>query len=181
MKGLVDGRGKFIDAVCGFPGSAHDARVLRNCELYYNAERGNILQAPVVTTAGRDIRPYLVGNSAYPQAQRLIKPFPEGTRDPEEQTFNKELSRTRVTVERAFGILKSRWRVLQKRFDSSLEFAIKCAVACIVLHNICVDHIDPRDDDGDDYDRGNDDRNDDVMDDGDEIRDLLKDLVCGNI
>ena len=134
--------------------------------MYYNAERGNILQAPVVTIEGRDIRPYLVG---------------EGTRDPEEQTFNKELSRARVTVERAFGILKSKWRVLQKHFDSSLEFAIKCAVACIVLHNICVDQNDPWDDDGDDYDRGNDDRNDDVMDDGDEIRDLLKDLVCGNI
>lgn len=79
-----------------------------------------------------------------------------------------------MTVERAFRILKSRWRVLQKRFDSSLEFAIKCAVACIVLHNICVDQNDPWDDDGDDYDRGNDDRNDDVMDDGDEIRDLLR-------
>ena len=90
---VVDGEGKFIDAVCGFPGSAHDARVLRNSELYYNAERGNILQAPVVTIGGRDIRPYLVGDSAYPQAPWLIKPFPEGTRDPEEQTFNKELSR----------------------------------------------------------------------------------------
>ena len=77
-----------------------------------------------------------------------------------------------MTVERAFGILKSRWRVLQKRFDSSL--AIKCAVAYIVLHNICVDQNDPWDDDGDDYDRGNDDINDDVMDDGDEIRDLLR-------
>ena len=90
---VVDGRGKFIDAVCGFPGSAHDARVLRNSELNYNAERGNILQAPVVTIGGRDIRPYLVGDSAYPQAPWLIKPFPEGTRDPEKQTFNKELSR----------------------------------------------------------------------------------------
>ena len=140
--------------------------MLRNSELYYNAERGNILQAPVVTIEGRDIRPYLVG---------------EGTRDLVEQTFNKELSRARVTVEGAFWILKSRWRVQQKHFDSSLEFAVKCAVACIVQHNICVDQNDPWDDDGDDYDRGNDDRNDDVMDDGDEIRDLLKDLVCGNI
>lgn len=31
---VVDGRGKVIDAVCGFPGSAHDARVLRNSELH---------------------------------------------------------------------------------------------------------------------------------------------------
>lgn len=66
IQALVEGRGKFIDAVCGFPGSAHDARVLRNSELYYNAERGNILQAPVVTIGGREIRPYLVGDSGYP-------------------------------------------------------------------------------------------------------------------
>ena len=181
IQAVMDGRGKFINAVCGFPGIAHVVRVLRNSKLYYNADKGNILQAHVVTIGGRGIRPYPVGDSAYPQAPWLIKPFPEGTRNPEEQTFNKELSRARVTVERAFGILKSRWRVLQKRFDSSLEFAIKCAVACIVLHNICVDQNDPCDDDADDYDRGKDDRNDDVMDDGDEIRDFLKDPVCGNI
>ena len=51
--------------------------------------------------------------------------------------------------------------------DSSLKFAIKCAVTCIVLHNICLDQNDPWDDDRGDYDHGNDDRNDD--------------LVCGNI
>lgn len=66
IQAVVEGRGKFIDAVCGFPGSAHDARVLQNSELYYNAERGNILQAPVVTIGGREIRPYLVGDSGYP-------------------------------------------------------------------------------------------------------------------
>ena len=71
--------------------------------------------------------------------------------------------------------------MLQKCLDSSLKFAIKCAVTFIVLHNICLDQSDPWDDDGGDYDHGNDDRNDDVMDDGDEIWNLLKDLVCGNI
>ena len=37
--------GKFIDAVAGFPGSAHDARVLRNSNIDQEAEQGNILQA----------------------------------------------------------------------------------------------------------------------------------------
>ena len=36
----------------------------------------------------------------------LIKPFPEGTRDHEEMTFNKELSSARVTVKQVFGILR---------------------------------------------------------------------------
>ena len=181
VQGVVDGTGKFIDAVCGFPGSAHDARVLRNSNLYDEAERGAILQEPCVNIGGTDIRPYLVGDSAYPQAPWLIKPFPEGTRDHEEITFNKELSRARVTVERAFGILKSRWRVLQKRLDSSLAFAIKTTVACIVLHNICIDSNDDWDDDDDNHDPPDNQQNADILGDGDAIRDLLKDFVCGNI
>ena len=36
----------FSDAVAVFPGSAHDARVLRNSNIYQEAEQGNILQAP---------------------------------------------------------------------------------------------------------------------------------------
>ena len=137
VQGVVDGRGKFIDAVVGFPGSAHDARVLRYSDLYVEAEAGAILQEPRIHIGGTDIRPYLVGDSAYPQAPWLIKPFPEGTRVNEEITFNKELSTARVVVERAFGILKNRWRILIKRLDSSLQFAIKTTIACIVLHNIC--------------------------------------------
>ena len=120
---IVDGTGKFIEAVAGFPGSAHDARVLRNSNIYQEAEQGNILQAPRIDIDGNDIGPYLVGDSAYPLTPWLIKPFPEGTNDPDEKTFNKELSRARVVVERAFGILKGRWRVLQKRLDIMLKCA----------------------------------------------------------
>lgn len=130
IQGVVNGTGKFIDAAAGFPGSNHDARVLRNSNIYQEAENGNILQAPLVNIDENDIGPYLVGDSAYPLAPWLIKPFPEGTNDPDEK-----ISRARVGVERAFGILKDRWRVLQKRLDSSLNFAIKTTIACIVLHN----------------------------------------------
>ena len=59
-----------------------------------------------------EIQPYLVGDSAYPLSPWLQKPYPEGTRDPGEKRFNKELSSARVVVECAFGILKSRWRIL---------------------------------------------------------------------
>ena len=77
VQGVVDGTEKFIDAVAGFLGSAHDARVLRNSNIYQEAEQGNILQAPRVDIDGNDIGPYLVGDSAYPLTPWLIKPFPE--------------------------------------------------------------------------------------------------------
>ena len=49
VQGKVDGTGKFIDAVAGFPGSLHDARVLRNTSVYHSAEQGDILQVPKIT------------------------------------------------------------------------------------------------------------------------------------
>ncbi|CAH3142216.1 unnamed protein product [Pocillopora meandrina] len=39
------------------------------------------------------------GDSAYPLASWLQKPFPEATRDPEEIAFNKALLGARVAVE----------------------------------------------------------------------------------
>jgi len=62
VQGLVDSTGKFIDAVAGFPGSAHDARVLRNSNIYQEAEQENILQAPRTDVDGNDIGPFLVGH-----------------------------------------------------------------------------------------------------------------------
>lgn len=59
-----------------------------------------------------------------------------------------------------------------------MEFAIRCTVACAVLHNICLRN-------GDDWDEGDDDSEDqgtpnvaaDVLHDGDDIHDLLKDAL----
>ena len=43
-----------------------DARVLRGSAIFRRAEQGEILTAPTVNMAGREITPYLVGDSAYP-------------------------------------------------------------------------------------------------------------------
>ena len=144
FQGVVDWKGKFVDAVVGFPGSAHDSRVLCNNDLYHEAERGNTLQAPQVNIGDHDTHPYLKEDIAYPLAAWLMKPFLGGTCDPDEIMFNRELSRARVTVEHAFSILEGGWRILQKRLDNSLPFAIKSTVACIVLHTFCLEANDDR-------------------------------------
>ena len=111
---------------------------MRRSAIFGRAERREILSAPTVNFNGHEVGPYLVGDSAYPLCLSLMKPYPEGTRDRDEIKFNKELSSARVKVECAFGLLKSRWRVLQKRFDSGIDFAVKTAIACAVLHNLCI-------------------------------------------
>lgn len=68
-------------------------------------------------------------------------------------------------------ILKNRWRVLGKRFDSSTDFAVKTAVACTVLHNVCIMNSDEWND------RGEDDGDDGRDDDLDDIRVILTEYI----
>jgi len=75
--------------------------------------------------------------------------------------------------------LKSRWRILAKQFDSDTAFAVKCSVACAVLHNFCINNGDDWDDDDDDSGHDDDsDSDDDTMDDGDDIRQILKEYIA---
>jgi len=99
VQGIVDGTMTFLDIEAGYLGSMHDARVLRNINIFNHAENREILTGPTVTIGGNDIRPYLVGDSAYPLSNWLLKPFPERTNDPHEIEFNRELSSACVKVE----------------------------------------------------------------------------------
>ena len=68
--------------------------------------------------------------------------------------FNKVLSSLRQVVERAFGLLKGRWRKLLYLDHLDERFAAKVIMAAFVLHNMCLLHDDfdesyflPNDDD----------------------------------
>ena len=175
MQAVVNGKMIFMDIAAGFPGSMHDARVLRNSMIYEKAEHGDILAAgPIHMVDGNEIQPYLVGDSAYPLSPWLQKPFPEGTRDLDEIQLNEELSSARVQVECAFGILKSRWRILMGMEESRVQLISKIILACAVLHNMCILFGDEweEDDGNDDHDQNGD--NDDILRDGDNIREILK-------
>ena len=85
------------------------------------------------------MRPVLLGDSAYPLSAWLPRLYHEGAKHPEEINFNQKLSCARVSVEFSFGILKGRWRILQKRHDSVISFTNQIVIACCVLHNFCVE------------------------------------------
>ena len=57
---------KFIHATVGYPGSIHDARVLRLSGLYDFAENEQILSGPMRNINGTEIGPLLAGDSALP-------------------------------------------------------------------------------------------------------------------
>ena len=65
VQGVVNGQKLFLDFSAGFPGSLHDAQVLRNSTSYRRAERDEVLDSPTARVGHCEIWPYLVGDSAY--------------------------------------------------------------------------------------------------------------------
>lgn len=119
----------------------HDARVFGNFSLYCCGQAGTLLPQWNETFERVDVPHVILGDSAYPFLPWLMKPFPEGRGiTPEQIQFNQGLSQARITVERAFGRLKGRWRCLLKRNNTHITFISRIIMACCVLHNCCELH-----------------------------------------
>ena len=85
------------------------------------------------------------------------------------------MSSARVLVECPFGILKSRWRILDAVEERNIAAVSKIIVACVVLHNFCILAGDEwGEDDFNDDDNNGPNNNHNVLRDGDDIRELLK-------
>ena len=80
--------------------------------------------------------PYVfVGDEAFALRVNLMKPYSEKTLSPQRFEFNKRLSRARVVVENAFGILASRFGVFQKPINLEPKKVSTVTMACCYLHN----------------------------------------------
>ncbi|XP_055041197.1 uncharacterized protein [Misgurnus anguillicaudatus] len=143
LQGVVDHNMKFWDINVGRPGKVHDARVFALSSLFQRGSEGTLLPSWTERFEGVDVPLLLLGDSAYPLLTWLMKPYPEGPGvTPQQLNFNHRLSQTRMTVERAFGHLKGRWRCLLKVNETHITFISRIVSACCVLHNYCVENND---------------------------------------
>lgn len=143
LQAVVNGKGQFWDICVGFPGSVHDARVLKQSYVWERLSDGDLLGQNKVNICGCDVGHYLIGDPAYPLQNWLMKPFSDtGRLSVEQQKYNYRISSARSVVEMSFGRLKGRWRCLMKRNDCKLDLTKKMVLACCVLHNICEEHGD---------------------------------------
>ena len=128
----------FLPVATDYSRSLHDARILRVSSLFGNTEINEILAHPTKSIDGFNVRLLILSDSAYPSTMWQIKPFPFRQKLPQHRKiFNKHLSTARVTAERAFGVLKGRFRILMKRMDVDLDNVVKTIITCCVLQNIC--------------------------------------------
>jgi hypothetical protein len=59
--------------------------------------------------------------------------------------FNFLLSSNRVSIERAFGLLKGRFPRLTSLVVNRVETVVDIIMACCVLHNVCIQQSDIKD------------------------------------
>ena len=150
--------------------------------MYHFAENEQILSCPVRNISGTDVGPLLAGDSAYPLTTWLMKPFPDrGRLTPKQRKFNLKFSALRCVVERAFGMLKSRWRIILKTIEQKTTTLKKTVIAACVLHNICIERGDLHEANDSDSDDSSDDDSEGRNDTSNNIQDILKDYVWENL
>ncbi|KAK3911218.1 Putative nuclease [Frankliniella fusca] len=144
LLGMCDANYKFVYVSIGGRGRRHDAGLWKECDLYAALRDGTLPLPPPRQLPGVGSRrvvtpPTIVGDGAFPLGPNLMTPFrqPQIVSDAE-RIYNYRLSRARRTIENAFGILSSRWRVLRRTFIAHEENARSIIKACVVLHNLLI-------------------------------------------
>lgn len=84
-----------------------------------------------------------MGDSAFPLLRWLVTPFRDhGNLSRQQKLFNKTHSKCREVIERAFGLLKCRFRRLFRFEVLDMTVLVNSVLAACVLHNICLTEHD---------------------------------------
>eukprot|EP00064_Thunnus_orientalis_P019603 superscaffoldBa00004973_g19727 len=125
LQAICDITGKYLDIFVGYPGSVHDTKVIRNSPVFV---RGSYPPAGY----------FIVRDGGYPCLTALITlitPYHEPVRGRVQARFNTYHSRAWAIIERAFGMMKARWRrMFFKALEVDHTFAPKVMAVCAVLH-----------------------------------------------
>lgn len=132
LQAVCDSEARFLHCSAGDPGSVHDARMYRRSEL------------PTLLTPEKfPLDSHLLGDGAYPLRQSLLVPYRNNGRLTEKHTnYNTKHATTRVVIERAFGLLKGRFRRLRYVEARCPDNIVTTIVAACVLHNACMEWQD---------------------------------------
>ncbi|XP_071477601.1 putative nuclease HARBI1 [Diadema antillarum] len=125
---IVDADLRFVNVVARWPGSTHDAFIWENSHVCQDFRNGRFPSGWLLGDSGYGLQPWLLTPILRPQSAA-------------EERYNNSLTSTRTCVERAFGLLKARFRCLDRSggvLCYSPERVCKIILSCCVLHNMCV-------------------------------------------
>lgn len=124
---------QFIYVLPGWEGSAHDGRVLRDA-----ISRPQGLRVPHGS--------YYLADAGYCNANGFLAPYRgqryhlkefDGHRpETAQEYFNMKHAKARNVIERCFGLLKGRWKILASPSFFSIKTQVRIIMACCLLHNL---------------------------------------------
>jgi hypothetical protein len=141
---ICDHRRRIRHYLSGFPGSAHDNRVMKATVLSM--------------TPGQYFSPrqYVVGDSAFENQWFMVsayKKLPGQSLQPYQEEFNKILAKLRIASEHCIGILKGRFpwlrsiRLVITDDKKSLKRILRLIEATVILHNMLIEFGEEEKDD----------------------------------
>ena len=142
LMGMVDSKYRFVWGSCGYPDNSHDSIIFQSTDLWNQIKNQEYLPKIGKDVDGLLVPPLIIGDGAFPLQPWLMKPCTNANPTPQQRYYNYRLSRARMVTEGAFGQLKGRWRVLLRRCECSQENTKTAALACVFLHNICLEKGD---------------------------------------
>ncbi|KAG2233312.1 hypothetical protein INT48_007748 [Thamnidium elegans] len=142
LTAVCDNKCRFIYIRVGDSGRTHDAAAFKWTDIFTMYLRNPETFFP---SDG-----YILADSAYPFSHHVIVPYPstETTGNSPnvitKRKFNKVHSSTRMSIERAFGLLSARWRFISKHvYIKDIKDICQTITAACILHNVCINFDDP--------------------------------------
>jgi hypothetical protein len=139
LQAVVDANLNFRIITVGSFGRENDAGIFRSSGLGLALETNSLHIPPDRSIRGAahlGPMPFvIVGDEAFPLRTNLMRPYPGRGLNNSQQVFNYRLCRARRTVENAFGVLASRWRMLHRRIHAHPDAVVLYIKAACVLHN----------------------------------------------
>ncbi|XP_049312592.1 putative nuclease HARBI1 isoform X2 [Bactrocera dorsalis] len=132
VEAVCDHRLCFTFLNAKFPGATHDSGIWATSDL-----REHLIRQHTNDSVGHRRESWLIGDQGYPLEPWLLTPVGNPSTS-QERKYNKLHCTARNCVERAFGVLKSRFRCLLKHrvLHYSHETSALIISSCVILHNI---------------------------------------------
>ncbi|OXA47205.1 putative nuclease HARBI1 [Folsomia candida] len=139
---IADPNYKFTAVHIGASGSQSDGGIFGRSSLGMALETGTLGLPPPKQVGGKVLPHVLLGDDAFPLRKFMMKPFPGKFLEKKKRIYNYRMSRGRIVVENAFGILAVRWRIFLTTIIADLEFIKKIIELGTILHNFCMTKMD---------------------------------------